>query len=164
MFGDDAARVVVFLKAFQPLMTYRPYHPGTVTRYITQVKNYVSKIVAFWMSGAVFPSICWRPYGSAARAARAIKMAHRLGNSALLQNLPLVGTLGAFPDFGDWSYDSRVRRLGLSFRRLLRVIERMYRLNLSVYDVNPVKNMIHSINSLHVEKGCNVISLDDVLL
>lgn len=61
-------------------------------------------------------------------------------------------------------FDSRVRRLGLSLRRLLRVIERMYRLNLSIYDVNPVKNVIHSINSLHVEDGCNVISLDDVLL
>ncbi len=48
--------------------------------------------------------------------------------------------------------------------RLLRVIERMYRLNLSIYDVNPVKNVIHSINSLHVEDSCNVISLDDVLL
>ena len=27
VFGDDAARVVVFVKAFQPLMAYRPYHP-----------------------------------------------------------------------------------------------------------------------------------------
>jgi hypothetical protein len=54
--------------------------------------------------------------------------------------------------------------LGLSLRRLLRVIERMYRLNLSIDDVNPVKNVIQSINSLHVEDGCNVISLDDVLL
>jgi hypothetical protein len=70
----------------------------------------------------------------------------------------------AFPDFGDWSYDSRVRRLGLSLRRLLPVIERMYRLNLSIYDVNAVKNVNHSINSLHIEKGCDVISLDYVLL
>jgi hypothetical protein len=31
--------------------------------------------------------------------------------------------------------DSRVRRLYLSLGRLLRVIERMYRLNLSVYDL-----------------------------
>lgn len=47
---------------------------------------------------------------------------------------------------------------------MLRVIKRMYRLNLSIYDVNSVKNVIHSTNSLHVEDGCNVISLDDVLL
>lgn len=40
----------------------------------------------------------------------------------------------------------------------------MYRLDLSVYDVNPIKNVIHSIHSLHVEYGCNVIALDDVLL
>ena len=59
---------------------------------------------------------------------------------------------------------SRVRRLYLSLGRLLRVIERMYRLNLSVYDVNPVENVIHSFNGLHVEDGCNVISVDDVLL
>ena len=54
--------------------------------------------------------------------------------------------------------------LGLSLRRLLRVIERMYRLDLSIYNVNPVKNVIHSISSFHIEDGCNVISLDDVLL
>ena len=53
MFGDDAARVVVFVKAFQPLMAYRPYHPRTVTRYITQGKNNVSKIVAFLSAGAI---------------------------------------------------------------------------------------------------------------
>ena len=51
-----------------------------------------------------------------------------------------------------------------SLGRLLRIIERMYRLNLSVYDVNPVKNVIHSIHRLHVEDSCNVVSLDDVLL
>src|ERR1035438_8912552 len=39
VFGNDATRVVVFVKAFQPLMAYRPYHPRAVTRYITQVKN-----------------------------------------------------------------------------------------------------------------------------
>ena len=60
--------------------------------------------------------------------------------------------------------DSRVRRLYLSFGRLLRVIERMYRLNLSVYDVNPVKNVIDSIHRLHVKDRCNLVSLDDVLL
>ena len=59
--------------------------------------------------------------------------------------------------------DSRVRRLYLSLGRLLRVIERMYRLNLPVYDVNPVKNVIDSIHRLHVEDSCNVVSLDDVL-
>jgi len=78
--------------------------------------------------------------------------------------LTLCGMLGAFPDSDDWAYDSGVRRLGLSLRRLLRVIERMYRLNLSIYDVNPVKNVIRSIHSLHVEDGGNVISLDYVLL
>jgi len=45
VFGDDAARIVVFVKAFQPLMAYRSYHPDTVTRYVTQVKNNVSKIM-----------------------------------------------------------------------------------------------------------------------
>ena len=59
---------------------------------------------------------------------------------------------------------SKVRRLGLSLGSLLRVIERMDRLNLSVYDVNPVKNVIDSIHRLHVEDSCNVVSLDDVLL
>jgi hypothetical protein len=44
-------------------------------------------------------------------------------------------------------------------RLLLRIIERMYCLNLSVYDVNPVKNVIHSIHGLYVEDGCNVIAL-----
>ena len=61
-------------------------------------------------------------------------------------------------------FDSRVRRLSWSLGRLLRVIERMDRLNLSVYDVNPVKNVIDSIHRLHVEDSCNVVSLDDVLL
>jgi hypothetical protein len=59
-------------------------------------------------------------------------------------------------------FDSRVRDCS-PLGRLLWVIERMYRLNLSIHDVNPVKNVIHSINSFHVEDGCNVISLDDVL-
>ena len=54
--------------------------------------------------------------------------------------------------------------LGFSLGLLLGIIERMYRLNLSVYDVNPVENVIHSFNGLHVEDGCNVISVDDVLL
>ena len=60
--------------------------------------------------------------------------------------------------------DSRVRRLYLPLCRLLRVIERMYRLDLSVYDVNPVKNVIDSIPRLHIEDSCNIVSLDDVLL
>jgi hypothetical protein len=76
VFGDDAARVVVLVEAFQPLMAYRPYHPRTVTRYITQVKNNVSKIIAFLSAGGCVPFIRWRPCGSAARVARAIKMAH----------------------------------------------------------------------------------------
>jgi hypothetical protein len=70
----------------------------------------------------------------------------------------------------DWFYrmtaliNSRGRRLYLSLGCLLRVIERMDRLDLSVYDVNPVKNVIDSIHRLHVEDSCNVVSLDDVLL
>ena len=40
----------------------------------------------------------------------------------------------------------------------------MYRLNVTIYDVNPVENVIHSIRRLHVEDSCNVVSLDDVLL
>jgi hypothetical protein len=45
VFGDDAARVVVFVKAFQPLW-HIVRSCRTVTRYVTQVNN-VSKIVAF---------------------------------------------------------------------------------------------------------------------
>lgn len=43
MLGDDTARVVVFVKPFQPLVAYRSYHPETVTRYVTQVKTNGSK-------------------------------------------------------------------------------------------------------------------------
>ena len=46
---------------------------------------------------------------------------------------------------------------------LLRIKERMYRFNLSVYDVNPVTNVIHSIHGLHVKDRCDDISLNDVL-
>ena len=46
MFGDDAARVVVFVKAFQPYGVSF-VSSRTVTRYVTQVKNNISKIAAF---------------------------------------------------------------------------------------------------------------------
>ena len=52
----------------------------------------------------------------------------------------------------------------LSLGYLAWVIERMDRFDLPVYDVNPVKDVIDSIHRLHVEKGGNVISFDDVLL
>jgi hypothetical protein len=76
----------------------------------------------------------------------------------------LISSRNQYPEQSLSGHGYRGFALGLSLRRLLWVIERMYRLNLSIYDVNSVKNVIHSINSLHVEDGCNVISLDDVLL
>ena len=36
VFGQNAARVVLFMEALQPLVAYRSYHTA-VTRYITQV-------------------------------------------------------------------------------------------------------------------------------
>jgi hypothetical protein len=48
--------------------------------------------------------------------------------------------------------------------RLLRVIERMDRLNLPVHNMNPVKDVIDPMHRLHVEDSGNVLSLDNVLL
>jgi hypothetical protein len=58
----------------------------------------------------------------------------------------------------------RYWRLHLRFRGQLRIIERVYSLDFSVYDVNLIKDVIHAIYRLHVEKSCDVISFDDVLL
>lgn len=52
----------------------------------------------------------------------------------------------------------------LSRSYLVWVIERLYRLNLSVYDVNSVANVIHSVDCLHIKDGRNIISFDDMLL
>ena len=46
MFEDDAARVVVFVEAFQPYGVSF-VSSRTVTRYVTQVRDDVSKISAF---------------------------------------------------------------------------------------------------------------------
>jgi len=52
----------------------------------------------------------------------------------------------------------------LSLEYLVWVIERLYRFNLPVYDVNLVANVIHSIHCLHVKDGRDIISFDDMLL
>jgi hypothetical protein len=89
------------------------------------------------------------------------------GNSLLLLRRTCSSHL-SLPSPPMSEHDSRISRrywrLRLRFGGELRVIERVYSFDFSVYDVDPIKDVIHAVHRLHVEKSCNVISLDDMLL
>ena len=44
------------------------------------------------------------------------------------------------------------------------IVKRVYVLDLSLYNLNPIEHMINAIYCLHVEDSRNVVSLDNVLL
>jgi hypothetical protein len=46
----------------------------------------------------------------------------------------------------------------------MRIVERVYSFDLSVLNVNAIKDVIHTIHRLHVEDSCDVISLDSSAL
>ena len=54
--------------------------------------------------------------------------------------------------------------LRLSFSYLVWIVKRVYSLDLTVYDVNPVNDVIYAVHCFHIEHGRNIISVNDVLL
>ena len=54
--------------------------------------------------------------------------------------------------------------LTLGFGILARIVKRVYLLDLAIQHVNAINDMIHTGYSFHIEDGCDVVTLDNVLL
>ena len=44
------------------------------------------------------------------------------------------------------------------------IVKRVYPFDLPIHNVDPIEDVIHTFYRLHIKQGCNIITLDDVLL